>query len=137
MTDQRSGHRVDAEWDETGWWVVTVPDVPGAITQTRRLDQVATDAAEIIEIQTGRTVDQARLIVIPRLPGAAGDAAAEARALRDQAQQLREQASERTRIAVDLLSERGFTVRDIGTLIGITYQRAHQLVAGRRASARS
>lgn len=36
--------------------VVTVPDGPGAITQTRRLDQVpadATEVIEIIEIQTG------------------------------------------------------------------------------------
>lgn len=137
MTDQRSGYRVDAEWDDTGWWVVTVPDVPGAITQTRRLDQVAADAAEIIEIQTGHTVDPATLTVIPRLAGAAGDAAAEARALREQARRLTEQASERTRVAVDLLSRRGFTVRDIGALIGITYQRAQQLGTDRQGSAQS
>jgi predicted RNase H-like HicB family nuclease len=47
---------VNAEWDTTGWWIVTVPDVPGAITQCRRLDQVAADAAEVIEIQTGDEV---------------------------------------------------------------------------------
>lgn len=48
---------VNAEWDDTGWWVVTVPDVPGAITQSRRLDQVPADAAEVIEIQTGQPVE--------------------------------------------------------------------------------
>jgi predicted RNase H-like HicB family nuclease len=33
-------HRVNAEWDPTGWWVVTVPDVPGAITQCKHLNEV-------------------------------------------------------------------------------------------------
>lgn len=47
---------VKAEWDDTGWWVVTVPDVPGAITQVKRLSQIASDAAEVIEIQTGHAV---------------------------------------------------------------------------------
>lgn len=64
-------YRVIAEWYPTGWWVVTVPDVPGAVTQCRRLDQVAGDAAEVIEIQTGETVDPADLSIEPRLPGEA------------------------------------------------------------------
>jgi predicted RNase H-like HicB family nuclease len=50
-------YQVNTEWDDSGWWVVTVPGVPGAITQTRRLDQVPADAAEVIEIQTGHPVD--------------------------------------------------------------------------------
>ncbi|MGH3614505.1 MAG: type II toxin-antitoxin system HicB family antitoxin [Pseudonocardia sp.] len=67
-------YRVDAEWDETGWWVVTVPDVPGAITQSRRLEQVSTDAAEVIEIQTGHAVDPSVLLLAaPRRPPRPGD----------------------------------------------------------------
>lgn len=121
-------YRVDAEWDDTGWWVVTVPDVPGAVTQCRRLEQVAADAAEVIEIQTGDAVDPASLDVRPCLPGKAGEAAAEARRLRAEAEALNRQATEHTRTAVALLHERGFPLRDIGALTGITYQRAHQLV---------
>lgn len=56
-------YRVTAEWDPTGWWTVTVPDVPGAITQCERLDQVAEDAAEVIQIQTGEAVDPVTLDV--------------------------------------------------------------------------
>ncbi|MFC5992932.1 type II toxin-antitoxin system HicB family antitoxin [Pseudonocardia hispaniensis] len=121
-------YRVEAEWDDTGWWVVTVPDVPGAITQSRRLDQVPADAAEVIEIQTGEPVNPDSLVVYPSLPGEAGEAAAEARRLRAEAHELSERASERTRAAVDLLHRRGFPLRDIGKLTGITYQRAQQLV---------
>ncbi len=123
-------YQVNAEWDDSGWWVVTVPEVPGAITQTRRLDQVPVDAAEVIEIQTGHPVDPASLTINASLPGEAGDVAAEARSLREQAHRLTEQAGERTRKAVALLSQKGFTVRDIGTLTGITYQRAQQLRKG-------
>lgn len=120
-------YRVDAEWDDTGWWVVSVPDVPGAITQCHRLDQVAADAAEVIEIQTGEAVDPAELDIHPRLPGEAGEAAEEARRLRAEAQHLRERAEASTRSAVELLASRGFPLRDIGPLTGITFQRAQQI----------
>lgn len=123
-------YQVNAEWDDSGWWVVTVPGVPGAITQARRLDQVPADAAEVIEIQTGHPVDIASLTINASLSGEAGDVAAEARSLREQAHRLTEQAGERTRTAVALLSQKGFTVRDIGALTGITYQRAQQLRKG-------
>ncbi|MDQ3150544.1 MAG: type II toxin-antitoxin system HicB family antitoxin [Actinomycetota bacterium] len=121
-------YRVNAEWDDTGWWVVTVPDVPGAITQSRRLDQVSADAAEVIEIQTGQPVNPDTLDVVPSLPGEAGEVAAEARRLRAEAHALAERAGERTRAAVELLHRREFPLRDIGRLTGITYQRAQQIV---------
>lgn len=128
-------YRVDAHWDDTGWWVVTVEGVPGAITQSRRLEQVAADAVEVIEIQTGGTVDPADLDIVPALPGEAGEAAAEARHLRAAADDIVERLGERTRTAVELLHRRGFPLRDIGSLTGITYQRAQQILAKRRHSA--
>lgn len=121
-------YRVNAEWDSTGWWVVTVPDVPGAITQCRRLDQVPADAAEVIEIQTGDEVKPGDLDVRPTLPGDAGELAAAARLLRVEAQALKNRSEESTRAAVLLLREQGFPLRDIGALTGITFQRAQQLV---------
>lgn len=130
-------YRVTAEWDDTGWWVVTVPDVPGAITQTRRLDQVATDAAEIIEIQTGQPVDPATLDIRPCLPGEAGEAAEKARQLRAEADRIRDLLDEHTRSAVQLLVERGFPLRDVGALTGITFQRAQQISKASRDSCAS
>lgn len=123
-------YRVNAEWDNTGWWVVTAPEVPGAITQCRRLDQVPSDAAEVIEIQIGEPVDPESLDIHPCLPGEAGEAAAEARQLRAEAQAAKERAEQRTRIAVELLHRRGFPLRDIGRLAGITFQRAQQIIKG-------
>lgn len=120
-------YRVDAEWDNTGWWVVTVPDVPGAITQARRLDQVPYMAAEVIEIMDGGTVDPATLDIHPSLPGEAGEVTEDARRLRAEEESLRERLDKRTREAVALLRRQGFSVRDIGRLTGISYQRAQQI----------
>jgi predicted RNase H-like HicB family nuclease len=39
--------------DSNGWWVVTVPELPGAVSQARRLEQVSGDVAEVVELMTG------------------------------------------------------------------------------------
>ena len=46
-------YTVRCEWDSTGWWVVTVPELPGAVSQARRLEQVSGDVAEVVELMTG------------------------------------------------------------------------------------
>lgn len=122
-----TGYIVHAEWDATGWWVATVPAVPGAITQCKRLDQVRTDIAEAIEIQTGLAPDPTSITIEWRVPGEAGNAAERARQLREKAEQITEEASRSTRHAVCQLHRAGFSLRDIGTLTGISYQRAQQL----------
>jgi DNA-directed RNA polymerase specialized sigma24 family protein len=120
-------YRIDAVRDPTGWWVATVLNVPGAITQCKRLDQVPADAAEAIAVQTGEHVDPATLDVRPIVPGEAGDAAAESRLLRAELQELQERMEERTREAVALLYQMGLSVRDIGTLTGLSHQRVSQI----------
>jgi predicted RNase H-like HicB family nuclease len=72
-------YTVRAEWDATGWWVVTVPDIAGAITQSKRLDQVANDAAEVIELMTGEAPGTYEIHLDWSVPVEAGQHAAEAR----------------------------------------------------------
>ena len=122
-------YRVNAEWDNAGWWVVTVPDVSGAITQSRRLEQVPNDAAEVISIQTGLEVDPSELEIVPIVQDYDNDPSpAEVRQLRDEAEQLTAKAMDRTVTLVIRLHRRGFALRDIGLLAGISYQRAQQIV---------
>ena len=113
-------YAVHAEWDETGWWVVTVPDVPGAITQVKRLSQVREGAAEVIEIQTGAPVDPAAFKIDWFIHGTAGETAAKARVMRGELDQV-------TRSAVRELRKSGFSLRDTGELTGISFQRAAQI----------
>lgn len=113
-------YTVHADWDETGCWVITVPKVPGAITQATRLDQVRADAAEVIEIQTGEEVDPSTLQIEWHVSGTAGEVAAQARTARGQLDSL-------TRSAVRQLRQAGFSLRDTGTLTGVSFQRAQQI----------
>ncbi len=56
------------EWGPAGWWTVTAPEVPGAITQSRRLDRVPGDVAEAIELMVGETPDGHRLEIERSVP---------------------------------------------------------------------
>lgn len=62
-------YTVNCEWDPTGWWVITVPDVPGAISQARRLDQVDPNVGEIIKLMTGKKVGTYRTDLHWTVPG--------------------------------------------------------------------
>ena len=43
-------YTVVAERDEAGWWAVRVLELPGVLTQARRLDQVEKFAREAIDL---------------------------------------------------------------------------------------
>jgi predicted RNase H-like HicB family nuclease len=120
-------YRVAAEWDETGWWALTSPDVSGAVSQCRRLDQAAGDMAEAITLMTGQDVSRADIEVAWHVPGEAGTAAQRAYELRVKADRLAAEAMTESKRAVGDLREAGFSYRDIGTVTGMSYQRAQQL----------
>jgi hypothetical protein len=61
---------------------------------------------------------------------------AAARESREQAQLLSTKAATDIASAACDLKADGFTVRDIGAVLGVSFQRAHQLTRGRTASAR-
>jgi predicted RNase H-like HicB family nuclease len=120
-------YKVHCEWDETGWWVVTVLDVPGAISQSRRLDQVPNDIAEAIELMTGEPVGSEQVELTWTVPGDLGAVAERARGLREDADRRAASATKATQAAARALRREGFSYRDIGTMTGVSYQRAHQL----------
>ncbi|MGA3147878.1 MAG: type II toxin-antitoxin system HicB family antitoxin [Acidimicrobiales bacterium] len=120
-------YTVRCEWDSTGRWVVTVSELPGAVSQARRLDQVAGDVAEVIELMTGEKPGTYAIEIEPVYPGAAGAAAREAVELRRKAEEIGTAASDAVRNAVLALRGEGLTLRDSATLAGISYQRAQQI----------
>ncbi len=126
---------VRCEWDDTGWWVVTVPEVPGAVTQSRRLDHVARDLAEVLSLLTGEAPGAYELAVETHLPGSVDVDTERARALRREADNAVAMAQEATGQAASRLHETTrLTYRDIGALLGISHQRAQQLATAQRPS---
>jgi DNA-directed RNA polymerase specialized sigma24 family protein len=116
------------EWDTTGWWVVTVDGIPNAVTQARRLGRVPADVVEVVKLATGEDVSPDEVEVVPVIAGEAGELAGEAVSLRREAVELDQRLHARTSAAARRLREEGFTVRDIGSVLGLSYQRAHQLI---------
>lgn len=136
MTD-RSRYNVDCEWDETGWWVVTMRELDGAVTQSRRLDQVPGDVAEVIRLLTGEGPDAYDLHVEARVAGPVGDEAARAAELRAASDRMSREAREATAQVVGELRSAGLSMRDVGSLVGVSYQRVQQLSKESRQHAAS
>lgn len=112
---------------EDGWWVIEVPQVRGAYSQTRRLDQVEDMARDVIATMLDVPEDAFDLEIMPQL-GSELDpvvaAAVRARANVDNAQAV---ARDATALAAQRLRGEGLPVRDIGRLLGVSYQRAAKI----------
>ncbi|MGH3973534.1 MAG: hypothetical protein ACRDS9_09430, partial [Pseudonocardiaceae bacterium] len=53
----------------------------------------------------------------------------QAEQLREQSRQAQACAAAEVRQAARLLAEQGMSLRDVGTALGVSYQRAHQLIS--------
>lgn len=109
-----------------GWWAVTVPTVDGLITQARRLDQIpdmVRDALRLFpEINDADTADVEVLVT-----GTEHDIATRARELNAAAKDAQERASAAMVGAARELAADGLPYRDIGELLGVSFQRAQKL----------
>ena len=118
VTAQRSGR----------WWALQCVEVPGALSQVARLDQAGQIAEAIAFVAE---VDEAsvQIDLRPILPESVGEHLEAAARLRDEADGARSAAASQVRQAAGELAEAGLTMRDIGTVLNVSYQRAHQLVS--------
>lgn len=117
-------------------WVVEVPDVPRARALARRLDQVSDTARDAISLTLDVPVDSIDVVVEARIEDEGLAARIEhARSLREEALATRQAASAAMEDAARSLATRGFRIRDIGELLGVSFQRASQLVGGSRERA--
>ena len=104
-------------WDGFSW--VAEPET-GGVTQARRLDQLPARLSEVVELMTGAAVPAEDWDLDVTFEGPLAQRAAAVR------KKLMKRATD---IEGDL-RDHGMIFRDIGTLTGISYQRAHQLVSG-------
>lgn len=111
------------------WWALSSPQVPGALSQVARLDQVE-DFREAIAFVAGVPIESVELDVVPVLPEAYVTHQREAARQREAATSANAAAAREARQAARVLVEAGLTRRDVATILGVSPQRAHQLVAG-------
>ena len=120
-------YTAQAERDEGGWWAVTVPALPGVFTQARRLDRVEDLARDAIALWLEAPIRSFEVKLEARVPDLDEEIAETIRA-RQLAEELRDEANRRSRHLARQLAARDVTVRDIGQILGVSHQRAAQLV---------
>jgi predicted RNase H-like HicB family nuclease len=126
----RKTYTVRYELDETGWWLATVPAVPGCHTQARTLEQAETRIREAMALFIPTAVAaRAQLVSDVQLPIASRRALARAIAERAEAERVTRNAHRAIRAAASALSRQGMSLRDTGRLLGVSRQRAHQLLS--------
>jgi len=128
-------YRVDVKRGRTGrWWLIDVPEVPAAHSQARRLDQAEEVARDLIALMIDAGPDSFDLDIQVQLPDQVRDELQRAEELRQQAARSQHEAAVLSRSAARRLHDEGLPLRDIGKLLQVSHQRAHQLVdeAGER-----
>lgn len=112
-----------------GWWAISVPDVDGLFTQTRRLDQVPAMVRDALGLfpELGVDPSDTEISVVPT--GDPRHVADEVRELRVKAEYAQSKATEAMRSGAKSLQRDGLSYRDIGTILGISHQRAQQLTS--------
>ena len=124
-----SSYTVRYELDETRWWVASIPKVAGCLTQGRTIDQARERIREALALFIGDgPANKAELIDDVVLPAGAKKAVTTAQKRRAEFAEVEKQTQSATRAAALALADCGLSMRDVGTLLGLTRQRAHQLL---------
>lgn len=108
-------------------WLVLVPEVDRT-TQARNLREVEPMARDLIAVMDDVDPSTVELQVDIEVPEAAAAHWHRAAELHSQSAQLRTQAAAEAGAAARALRDLGLTVRDIGALLEVSYQRADQLL---------
>ena len=97
-------------------------------TQARNLREVEPMARDLIAIMDEIPEDSFELDVQIALPEEVRAALERSAELREQAARSQAEAARLARSAAGHLHDQGLPLRDIGKMLGVSYQRAHQLV---------
>jgi predicted RNase H-like HicB family nuclease/predicted XRE-type DNA-binding protein len=129
MVAQVSTYTVKAVRSE-GWWGLTVPELPGVVSQVRSLTQAEAYVREAIAFVAGVPADSFAVKVVPELPGELAGKVRQAREASAEAEQVAATASALSRAAVALLGQAGLNGRETAIIMGLSKQRVSQLASG-------
>jgi hypothetical protein len=115
---------------EGKWWMVAIPEL-GGLTQARRLSDAAEMAKDYIAVTTNVPRDSFDInLTVENVDGV--EVASVLSVIiddRETARRLEREASEKAECLAKDLRSRGVPLRDVGTILHVSHQRAHQLVS--------
>ena len=126
----RQRYTVTYERDEKGWWVTEVRELPGCSTQGRTIEQARDRTREALSLFIGSAAEKVDLVSNVILSASLRQKIDLANDARRRADAEAQKASSLSRLAAKLLAADGLSARDTGELLGVTRQRAHQLLTG-------
>jgi len=110
------------------WWLLQCVEVPGALSEVARLDQADDAMREAIAFVAQVEPSEVEIVLQPVVPPTVDEHVELAARYREQAQRANSAAARESRAAARALREAGLSVRDVGTVLGVSHQRAHQLL---------
>jgi DNA-directed RNA polymerase specialized sigma24 family protein len=112
-----------------GWWAFSVPEIQGAHGQAKRLDQVRDAARDVVSKVADVPADSFELELNIRLEPHVEHLLSEAKEMRDQVEKLQQAAQDTMRRAIEQCKDvAGLSVRDIGNLLDVSFQRVSQVL---------
>ncbi|MDE2591901.1 MAG: hypothetical protein KGL41_03485 [Actinomycetales bacterium] len=112
------------------WWMVEIPEVNG-LTQAKKLTEVTLMAREFIAVTLDIPIDSFEIeLTIERVHDL--DVAQRVAKIQNEkalAAEYERQATEESQILARDLANQKLTVREIGVILGVSHQRAHQLLS--------
>lgn len=111
-----------------GFWLVHVPTVE-RYTQARSVDEIEPMARDLVAVMTGRAPDGIDVDVTVELPDSVQDKLARVERAREAELEARAEAAAQLRSAALELKRTGMSVRELGRVLHVSYQRASQLTA--------
>jgi hypothetical protein len=117
--------RVTYRRDAAGWWFAQAARPSAAHTQGRTLDQARRRMVEAAHAATGTHLDFHELVL---LPAPLDIRIREARSARHGMAIAAHRATKLSRHAARAAVSAGLSLRDVGTLLGLSRQRVHQLL---------
>ena len=106
------------------YWILEIPGI--GVTQARTSKEIEPMARDLIAVMSGET--HAELQLNMRLPQSVQEHLDEAQRLKKREAEARAGAARETRAAAQELHGLGLALQQIGDILGVSRQRAHQLV---------
>ena len=125
-------YTVRYERDGDGWWVATVPDVQGCHTQGKSIAQARKRIREALALSvdiSGKAADALELIDNVQLPTKLAKAVEAHEAAVEAAENHAAELQDKRAKVAKALTAQGLSVRDVGEVLGISFQRVQQLVS--------
>lgn len=117
---------------EERFWLLSIPELD-IVTQARTLDRAEATVRDVIAVWLDVPADSFAVEVEPRLDDKWMRLLRETREARSDAERASARASELLRTSVSTMRAAGLTAREVGSLVGVSYQRVQQLLAERPA----